>query len=804
MKNNKEEKQDKHSKIFRVVGKNKKRWNSIISGLRGFLVNKYAFTIFSVLIIALLLSPNLKSSIPQFSLNEVAPRNIKAPQDISVEDSQATQQRKEEAIAYTLPVFDYDNRVAIEEENKIKALFQLGRSEIEKIISERKPAALTKQNLKLTNAEVEKLVAVLKENSPYIPEDKALLFLCNNKFNPDLENDIIKIVRQLGNRDLVSNRLILEPFRRLGIIKRDIRTLNEEEIAKLDEIDDLMKSLELLDQLLKSETNYSTQNRSLIKNLISPLITPNLTLNQVETELRRTESAQKVEPVYYQVKKGEMIVREGDRIDEIALLKLNVLKNISKSSPLTINFLGLILLIVLLIMTLWKYLELYRIKRTRVKNFFILLGILLIVSIAISRISIFIANSIATYMDNPPFNVSQSYYYAIPFASGAMLVMLMSDVSLAVVFSLFFSSFIGILINGDFFFALYALLGSLAAVYGIGQYKERTAIIKTGFLVGLINISAFLGMSLLTNKIQPLSLLFFSIGMCFLGGFFVATVVSALLPTFESLFGVTTDIKLLELSNIDRPLLRELAVKAPGTYHHSIMIGELAEAAALAIGANSLFVRVATLYHDIGKMNKPEYFIENQLGFENKHAKLSPRMSSLILINHVKEGIEMAKSYGLPQSIIDIIPQHHGTRLIRFFYDKAQKIEDQEIQTTKEEDFRYPGPKPQTREAAIIMLADAVEAATRSIEEPTPARIKGMIKKIFDDIFLDGQIDECDLTLKDLGKIAVAFQRVLVGIFHIRVPYPGFEVKTEEKSKRKPAYGDSDKKPASRLQTEKR
>jgi putative nucleotidyltransferase with HDIG domain len=804
MKDNKEEKQDKPLKIFRTLGKNKKRWNSIISGLRGFLFNKYAFTIFSVLLIALLISPNLKPSIPQFSLNDVAPRNIKAPQDISVEDSKATQQRKQEAIASTLPVFDYDNRASIEEEDKVKELFQLGRSEIEKIISERKSATRRIQSSKLTNAEVERLCTYIKENSPYIPEDNALLFLCNNKYNEDLENDIIKIVRQLGNRDLVSNRLILEPFRRLGIIKRDIRTLNEQEIENLNEIADLMENLELLDELLKNETNYSAQNRSLIKSLISPLITPNLTFNQVETELRRTDSAQKVEPVYYQVKKGEMIVREGDKIDEIALLKLNVLRNISKSSPLTINLLGLILLIILLIITLWKYLEHYRIKRPRVKNFFILLAILLIVSIAISRLSIFIANSIATYLNRPPFNISQSYYYAIPFASGAMLVMLLGDVSLAVVFSLFFSSFIGILINGDFFFTLYALLGSLAAVYGIGQYKERTAIIKSGLLVGLVNISTFLAISLLTNKIQPLSSLFFSIAMCFLGGFFVATVVSALLPTFESLFGVTTDIKLLELSNIDRPLLRELAVKAPGTYHHSIMIGELAEAAAITIGANSLFVRVATLYHDIGKMNKPEYFIENQLGFENKHAKLSPRMSSLILINHVKEGIEIAKSYGLPQSIIDIIPQHHGTRLIRFFYDKAQKTEDQEIQTTKEEDFRYPGPKPQTREAAVIMLADAVEAATRSIEDPTPARIKGMIKKIFDDIFLDGQLDECELTLKDLGKIAVAFQRVLMGIFHIRVPYPGFEVKTKEKAKRKTTYGDSDKKPVSRLQSEKR
>jgi len=628
------------------------------------------------------------------------------------------------------------------------------------------------------------------------------LFLCNNRFNEDLEKSILEIAGDLANQNLVSNRLILEPYRTLGIIKRDIHTLGEEKIENLDNIDDLMKISNLADDEIKNNSNFASSNHAFIKSIIVPLITPNLTLNHVETESRKTEAARRVEPVYYQVKKGEMIVREGDKIDEIALLKLNVLRSIRKSSPLTSSLLGLILLIVILFITLWRYLENYRIKQPRLKNFFVFLGIIFIVMLAISRLFIFIATSIESYLDRAPFNNSQAYYYAIPFAAGAMLVVLLTEASLAIVFSLLFSSFIGILSNGDFFLALYAMLGSLAAVYGIEQYKERTAIIKSGLLIGLINIASLLAIAFFTNRLQPLSFLFFSLSMGLLGGFFVATVVSALLPAFESLFGVTTDIKLLELSNMDRPLLRELAVKAPGTYHHSILVGELAEEAAVAIGANSLFVRVATLYHDIGKINKPAYFIENQRGFENKHAKLTPRMSSLILINHVKEGVEIAKSYGLPQSIIDNIPQHHGTRLIRFFYDKAQKTEDPDLQSVNEEDFRYPGPKPQTREAAVIMLADAVEAATRSLEEPTPARIKGMIKKIFDDIFLDGQLEQCDLTLKDLEKIASTFQRVLAGIYHSRVPYPGFEV--EEKIARKTSNGNIDKKPISKLPTSKR
>jgi len=232
---------------------------------------------------------------------------------------------------------------------------------------------------------------------------------------------------------------------------------------------------------------------------------------------------------------------------------------------------------------------------------------------------------------------------------------------------------------------------------------------------------------------------------------------------------------------MNTPILRELMIQAPGTYHHSIIVGNLVENAAEAIGANPLLARVAAYYHDIGKIKKPLYFAENMKLPENRHDKLAPSMSALILISHVKDGVEMAREHRLGQNIIDIIHQHHGTALIKFFYDKAQQ-RDKDSQVN-EQDYRYPGPKPQTREAALIMLADSVEAAGRTLSEPTPARIQGMVQKIINKIFIDGQLDECELTLKDLHEIAKSFNRILSGIFHNRIDYP------------EPAYKERDKEP---------
>ncbi|MCI0445278.1 HDIG domain-containing protein, partial [bacterium] len=241
-------------------------------------------------------------------------------------------------------------------------------------------------------------------------------------------------------------------------------------------------------------------------------------------------------------------------------------------------------------------------------------------------------------------------------------------------------------------------------------------------------------------------------------------------------------IKLLELSNLDLPVLRQLALEAPGTYHHSIVMGTIAEAAAVKIGANPLFLRVSALYHDIGKIRKSEYYVENQRD-ANKHDTLNPRMSALVIINHVKEGLEVAKMLRLPSDIVAMIPQHHGTRLITYFYKKAKDMENPEIEVVKEEDYRYPGPKPQSREGAILMLADATEAASRTLTDPSPARLKNMVDTIFRAIFEDGQLDESNLTMKDLNSIADAFVRKLESVFHHRIAYPGYEFNRDEKAK---------------------
>ncbi|MCD4689220.1 MAG: HDIG domain-containing protein, partial [Desulfuromonadaceae bacterium] len=281
------------------------------------------------------------------------------------------------------------------------------------------------------------------------------------------------------------------------------------------------------------------------------------------------------------------------------------------------------------------------------------------------------------------------------------------------------------------------------------------------------------------------SQLLYKAGFGLAGGFICALLVTGLVPLAESLFKYTTDIKLLELANMNTPALRELMIQAPGTYHHSIIVGNLAEAAAETISANPLMARVAAYYHDIGKVRKPLYFVENIGAQENRHDKLSPSMSALILMSHVKDGVDAARANKLGEDLVDIIRQHHGTALIKFFYDKAKKLSGSGAQQVDECDYRYPGPKPQTREAALIMLADAVEAASRTLTDPTPARIQGMVQKIINNIFIDGQLDECELTLKDLHNIAKSFNRILSGIFHHRIDYPEPVHKEREKDSSK-------------------
>jgi len=409
---------------------------------------------------------------------------------------------------------------------------------------------------------------------------------------------------------------------------------------------------------------------------------------------------------------------------------------------------------------------------------FVFLSTLLLFLILIIRLSVIFAEAINQTFPLIPID---SILYGIPFSIGAMLVCVVKEIRVAFLFSVALSIICGLLFENNLKFFIYPFLGSLVSALGVTQCEQRSKLIKAGIYVGLVNITLILCFKAMQKQIFDYSI-FLDLAFGMGGGVISGVIVTGLIPIVETIFGYTTDIKLLELMNLNHPLLKRLAIEAPGTYNHSILVGSMAEAAAEAINARPLMSRVSAYYHDIGKLTKPLYFIENQ-GTENKHDKLTPSMSSLILIAHIKNGVELAKEYKLGREITDIIKQHHGTSLITYFYQKAIKIENPHLKEINEKDYRYPGPKPQTKEAGLVMLADEVEAASKTLTDPTPARIQGLVQRIINKIFIDGQLNECELTLKDLHLIAKSFNRVLGGIFHHRVDYkePSLKVYTNRK-----------------------
>ncbi len=367
--------------------------------------------------------------------------------------------------------------------------------------------------------------------------------------------------------------------------------------------------------------------------------------------------------------------------------------------------------------------------------------------------------------------------YGVPMAFGAMLVALLFDFHTAIIFTFVIGLFAGMW-QGAATYSVYVFVGGLAASFSMIRCKKRTAILRGGVIVLGANIVTLITI-LLFNGETNATTAFTALGFSIVSAVSVVAVSLKKLPVLEYLFKVTTDISLLELLDLDHPLMKNLMISAPGTYHHSMIVGNLVEACADSVGVNPLLARVGAYYHDIGKVKMPEYFIENAPSGISKHENLSPHMSSMILTSHVKEGVELADAYKLPEEIKDIIQQHHGTALIKYFYEKARGQENGD--ETPAESYKYPGPKPQSRISALIMMADAVEAASRVLHDPTPARISALVDKIINHIFLQGQLDECELTLKDIYEIKSRFTRILTGILHKRIDYPGFDFNKEQK-----------------------
>jgi putative nucleotidyltransferase with HDIG domain len=403
---------------------------------------------------------------------------------------------------------------------------------------------------------------------------------------------------------------------------------------------------------------------------------------------------------------------------------------------------------------------------------------ILITFFFIARLSASLAESM-THYSHFPISPS-SFYYGIPLASGAMTVCLFVGLEFAIPMAMLIAIGATVIFQNRFDLFIYFLLNSSMAAYWMQSCRERKVFIKAGVKLGFLNvilataIDAYIGDF---SGSKPL----WDWAFAFMGGVGAGIVTAGIAPLVEIAFDYTTDIKLLELANLDQPILKRLMIEAPGTYHHSVIVGTMVEAAASEIGANPLLAKVCGYYHDIGKINKPLYFIENQTNGINRHDKLAPSMSSLILISHIKDGVEIAKKNKLGKVIVDTISQSHGTSLIRYFYEKAKQLRGEDAVNI--DDFRYPGPKPQTREASLVMLADVVEAASRTLANPTPSRIQGLVQNLINNIFSDDQLDDCELTLKDLHNIAKSFNKILDGIHHHRIEYPETPLLTNGKGK---------------------
>ena len=416
-------------------------------------------------------------------------------------------------------------------------------------------------------------------------------------------------------------------------------------------------------------------------------------------------------PLSYKVMKGEVIVEAGHRVTERAARILEELGRREGIGNRRYAYLGLCMLILVLFYLFYRDIKRYRPSLITDTRKMFLLSFLILVTVVVSLFSKYIFSLVA---DRIQFDTA-AIGFALPLAAGAMLTGLLLDFHLALGFSFIISILFGVVFRGDPFMPLYYFLGSIASALSVYHSKRRTAVLRAGAVTGLVNIIAITGIDLYKGELLVRGTQDMAAGL--LGAVIVSIIVSVTLPFFETLFDIATDIKLLELLDPNQPLLKELVYKSPGTYHHSIVIGNLAEAAAESIGENPLLARVGAYYHDVGKIRKPEYFIENQRIADNKHDRLMPSMSSLIIASHVKDGVEIAREHKLPSEIIDIIQQHHGKSLITYFYQKAKDL--QPYVKIAEEDYRYSGPRPRTKIAAIVMLSDSVEAASRTLEVET-------------------------------------------------------------------------------------
>jgi putative nucleotidyltransferase with HDIG domain len=681
---------------------------------------------------------------------EVLNRAIISPADITTVDDGETESRRAAAREATRPIFNFDSSRA---ETSVES-FRAGWEELKAKSTAPSTTAPT-FNGKGGEATARAIIA--------------------HNFSPDDLERITAIIREIGAGfiydDIDAERLKQE------IVLVDIRNPVTQMIilAPLTRMNSLSAARRNLELRTFNLPGWNTSQKSSLVETLSPLIRPNVVLDQTATATARESQATSVSNVIITLKRNQVVAREGDKITANTLAQIAAIKSAGHVGRSWQNLFGLLFVVIAVYWCAWKFAE-HRSTGSALslskRRAFALVGSAILVQTALMKVGFIFGDSVAAMRSQAPLNDPTIWNFAIPFAAAALLVAMLVDTQLAFLVGIVTALFAGILAPGGMQKPLYAMISCSAAVYGIGRYRERQSVTLAGLLVGCVNV--VMALALIAYAEQPMTFktILLAIGCGIAGGLLTAVFTAGGLPINESLFGILTDVKLLELSNADLPVLGQLALRAPGTNQHSHAVGQLAEDACRAVGGNPLLARIGALYHDIGKLAAPEYFVENQQG-ENPHDRLRPQQSAKIITSHVTYGARLAKEIGLPQKIADFIPQHHGTRTLHYFLRKAQ-AQAKPGETVDDADFRYPGPKPQFKEAAIMMLADSCEAAARSLARPDPENIRAIVIKIVDAIISDGQLDECDVTLQELTIIREAMISALTAIYHARIDYPGF------------------------------
>jgi putative nucleotidyltransferase with HDIG domain len=507
---------------------------------------------------------------------------------------------------------------------------------------------------------------------------------------------------------------------------------------------------------------FNAELKQVAETLAGPLLEPNMIANPEATAQNREAARKAVDPVILQ--RNTLIIIEGELVTEKQMAQLESLGLLQGKQADYTGMIGLFLLLSIVFVLVSIYL--YKFVNNVYTNpkMLLLLGLVVIITLLVTVLAAYFSG------------------YWIPVAMGVILITVIFGYRLAVLMTLVFALLAGFVTGGELSYVLVSLTGGLAAVYAVSRVSQRGDLAKAGLYVAGTNAATIMAQFLFLGNLSLESGIIKELGYALAAGtgsgLLSSIIAIGLLPYLESAFGVTTSITLLELSNPNHPLLRRLQTTAPGTYYHSMMVCNLAEAAAEAVNADPLLTRIGAYYHDIGKLKRPYFFTENQLSGQNPHDKISPNLSAMIIRLHVKDGLELARKHRLPAVIEDIIRQHHGTGLIFYFYQQAlESCGDQE--QVSAEKFRYEGPLPQTKEAAIIMLADSIEAGVRSLSKPVGNRVEGLIRRIIKEKLNNGQMDESDLTLKELDQIGDAFVKIMAGIYHARVEYPEKDLRAE-------------------------